>query len=1553
VLNYREDEEHDACAIVAYVRKDGTPSHGTVKRAINALEKMGHRSGGVDGEGDGCGVQTDIPRILWARNIHDELGSDPSIADDPRFFVGHFFIPRRLAAESASVKQRIRQLLLNAGLEILIEDSGDVRHDALGKIARSNEPEFWQVSGLVRPFDHTKDPLGGERQLFATQLTIERSTPVHVCSLSTFSVVYKVHGNADILDHYYPQLSSPDYVTAISLGHSRYSTNTLSNFDRVQPFALLGHNGEINTIDKLRREAQMLGIPITPDGSDSQDLDRAMHGLIINHGLSLVEAMEIIFPPMADEVDHMPDDLRRLYRFYRWVLGPLAQGPAAIIARIGDESVFGVDALGLRPLWFVESGTEYVFSSEQGVLPFSVIMENPKPLAPGEKIAIQLHRGVGTRVYAYDEVQRLALTRTSKLYDISRIEKVLPLGRDHVAASSQTDRFNMPLATGIPHESNRFAAFNWSTSDTDYVESLCKTGNEPISSLGYDGPLAALAPEKQSLSDYYKEAVAVVTNPAMDREREVEHFSTMVTIGTRPHLAKRESLPDRALELKLPILPGVFDFWPHLTSSDVDRVAQQIGTTSLEGLLAYFGMSELSILSFVYPDRKTTEAALDQLKIEAIRAVNNGASILVLDDTDAFKAGTLTLDPHLALIAVDRSLREEFETHEGVKAALRRRSSLILRSGGLRNLHDIIFAIGSGADAVAPYLMLGQAHRNAPIGAGSDEISIRLYNVLSALQKGLEKVISTMGTHEMRGYGRIFASIGIGSDVSRLLELRNFCGSQLSGLTFGKLDELAVKKQQTATSSEPVKRREDPRFYPKVWKFAGNAASGKGTYEEYTDRLYNLEKELPISLRHLLDLRYEKRTPIDKSLVNAKVGGHDYPIELSSMSFGSQGETAFRAYAEAARRLNIVCLNGEGGEIHDMYGKFRNNRGQQVASGRFGVNIEMLNASDYIEIKIGQGAKPGEGGHLPGKKVSVKVAAARHATPGVDLISPSNNHDIYSIEDLAQIIEELHTANPNARVSVKVPVVPNIGTIALGIAKAGADIITLSGYDGGTGAARSHALKYVGLPVEIGVKEAHRALVQAGVRDEVELWCDGGMKSGLDVVKMLLLGANRCGFGTLTMVAVGCTVCHGCQLDTCHVGIATQIETVLQAEEHGLKRFVPREADAAVEGLVRLFSAIGEEVRDLTARLGFLNTQEMVGHSDLLVQARGKDLVDCFELTAPVLPMFAYETAGLKESRREAAGLSTGTPNVDPRVRKRIRRPLSYTTKMISTLVKEQTNDGYDKILYEDDRADPTDRELGTHLSGILARGEIGTQPLKSADLLFQNVIPGNGLGAFNSPHVNVRVYGGAQDGVAKGCMGGRVVIMKGLNDGGYRVNGSVGKGFAYGAIGGTFVIQGDADSRCGIRLSGANIVVGGEITKPIDDTLGCLGARANIKGFAFEYMTSGRALVLGDPGPWMCAGMTGGVVYLKLDPEMKFDRQAVLRRLGRGAKVAVADITDRDKQSISELLGIFIEELNLSDQLADANRVQRIVQDLWTGETEFVKVVPVGMQVDQSVATE
>jgi glutamate synthase (NADPH) large chain len=698
-------------------------------------------------------------------------------------------------------------------------------------------------------------------------------------------------------------------------------------------------------------------------------------------------------------------------------------------------------------------------------------------------------------------------------------------------------------------------------------------------------------------------------------------------------------------------------------------------------------------------------------------------------------------------------------------------------------------------------------------------------------------------------------------------------------------------------------------FYPKVYKAAVAAAAGSASYEEYSSKVRELELIQPISLRHILDLRSD-RDPLPVDQAGAEVGIHSYPIVISSMSFGSQGETAYRAYAEAAKRINIVAMNGEGGEIRDMYGRYPRWRGQQVASGRFGVTSEMLNSSFLVEIKIGQGAKPGEGGHLPARKVTEKVAAARNATAGTDLISPSNNHDLYSIEDLAELIDELRTANPDVRVSVKVPVVPNIGTIGVGIAKAGADIITLSGYEGGTGAARSHALRHVGLPSDIGTRAVHLALMEAGVRNRVEIWADGGYRHAHDIVKLHCLGANRVGFGTLAMVSLGCTICRGCQLDTCHVGIATQIESEAEAQLKGLRKFTPQDLERASASCARFFEAMGEEVRQVTASLGFERSQDLVGRSELLVQARAGAAVDLHELIRPIDDMLDLEPLDMPvpTEEREAAGLIA-----------------------------------------------VHDRAVGTALSGELARRRIaggGSRPGgEQAPLRFDGgSIGGQGLGAFNVDGVDITVEGGAQDGVGKTMLGGKVAVLKGVNRLGRRINGSVGKSFAYGAQRGRLFVQGDADSRFCIRLSGADVVIGGEPPGPLDDSLGCLADRANLKGFAFEYMTDGRAVVLGDPGPWFCAGQTGGRVYLRVNPDWGLDREALERRRGKGAKVALEALDSQGALDVRELLGWYAHELRATGQDGEAHRIGALAAD---ASRHFLMVVPEPEQTDPSVSTE
>jgi glutamate synthase (NADPH/NADH) large chain len=1493
----REPIGHDACGIIATVRKTGIPTHGNVKRAIQSLAQMAHRSGEVRGEGDGCGVMTDIPRKLW-REWLAQAGQDANLVSDPSFFVGHYFIP--VSINPRDVLDHLRARAGKYGLRVLLERRGQTHSSVLGPMAALAEPVFYQVAGIVDGATEAERT----RKLFELDLDLEANTPVHVVSQSTHVVVYKVRGSAEILDRYYPELRRPDFESASTIGHNRYSTNTMSTFEQVQPFSLLGHNGEINTIERLRREGEMLGIPLT-GGSDSQDLNRVLEGVMYAYGLSLFEALEMAFPPVLGEIKTFSPALQDTYMGLRQAFGPLAQGPAALVMRNGNECAFSVDALGLRPLWHGETEKEYFWSSERGVLPLGAFVSDPRPLAPGEKMAVTVRPG-SVQPMPHHEAQRLLLER------VHNREAVMVGARAHISG---------PLKRPTPHE--RFseaeraemhnpsaaapAAFGWEKWDEEYVKSITERGIEPISSLGFDGPLAALRDPAANLAEFMKETVAVVTNPAIDREREIEQFSTRVVLG-------RRALPDGkqgggVVELITPVLP---------MDEDTAKTAGTMSVAELEQTLAttYIRAERLVINGFGEP----LEKSLDRLRERVIEAVQNGAELIVLEDRGIFKAGHVPIDPALAVAEANRALEQKSDS--GV--ALRRLTSLVVSSGAIRNLHDIAVMLGLGADAVEPWLMFQMF---APDGE-------RAVKLVSGLSKGLEKVMSTMGIHEIRGYGRVFAALGLKPDLANRLGVRSFLSSEKAGFGMAELEHAMMERRHQWTLGAASLAR-DARLNTRVYKHVMAAASGEITHSDYTARVRSLELEFPVAARNLLEVKGLEGPSTEEEQrlaeeIDISAGKHNLPFVISAMSFGSQGETAFRAYPEAAKRLDMVSMNGEGGEITDMIGRYTRWRGQQVASGRFGVSSEMLNSAGFIEIKIGQGAKPGEGGHLPGSKVTVKVAQARHAVPGVDLISPSNNHDLYSIEDLAQLIEELKTINPYAKVCVKVPVVPSIGTIAVGIAKAGADVITLSGFEGGTGAARAHALKYAGFPAELGLRRTHRALVAAGIRDKVELWVDGGMKTALDVIKMVCLGANRVGFGTVSMAAIGCTICRGCQLDTCHVGIATQVETQEEADHKGMKRWVPREFDRAVESLITFFSGMAAELRAMIATLGYTRLQDMVGHVEHLAQFVGKDKMDLAYLLENIEPL---------------ALPSKDTGRV-------IRKPLNSLTRMVSSWVTEAAIGGDERLIYQDGPVRSADRALGTYLAGELSRRKADPKlKLEKARLYFDSgSIPGNGLAAFNTDQLEVIVDGGAQDGVGKGSFGGKVVVLKGLNDQGVRVDGSVGKSFGYGAIGGIFIIQGDADSRFCIRLSGADVILGGEVKKPLEDHLGMMAARANAKGFAFEYMTKGRVVVLGDPGPWICSGMTGGVVYLRYQPSVGLDDAALARRLAKGANVKIYKLNDHGVQDLRELLGQYHETLVSSEQPEAARRVAELLVD---PAAHFRMVVPANQQVDASVSTE
>ena len=1520
-------EDKDACGIYAAVNKGAKPSHDTVQTALVALEKMLHRAGNVDGEGDGCGVLIDIPRKIWAEEIRTG-GHASKLALDPNFAVVHLFLPRK-GGDVAQLREKARGLMSKVGFRVLAERENVVDSSALGPHAREEEPVFWQVGGLI------EDP----GLCFDLTLQLEESLDVHVSSCSTSCAVYKVLGAPAVLGNYYPDLHDPRAETASLLGHNRYSTNTWPSFKRVQPFGVLGHNGEINTIARLRQEARMLGVPLQDDASDSQDLSRTIESLIYRQGLTLVEALELALPPIVDEVKGLPADLRGFYMYLRQAFGPFAQGPVALISRFADEHVFSVDALGLRPLWQLETADAFVFSSEPGVVAVKDTVAEPKPLAPGEKVFVELNRSKGeTTLHDHGELQHVCARRWrartgSGEGDSGYAGAILTGGP--LAGAEIPGYTSAGPSEPIVVEDRVLGGFGWQREDMKLVQQMAATGQEPIGSLGYDGPLACLSPERQNLADYFKESVAVVTNPAIDREREVEHFSCRAVIGARPSLHAITPEP-ATIEIAFPILFGGHDGLAPLSDETYRAIAHEHKTYLLEDIWEAF-RGRNAVLDVSCLESENTHGAIERLKHEATTAVRAGAELVVLSDRTAYEGDRRYLDPHLALAAVDLALREHL-IKDG-ETNLRRRCGVVLRSAAIRNVHDVVVALGLGADAVCPYVMVEVSL--------VDDYRTDVGNLASALRKGIEKVISTIGIHEVRGYARLFASIGLKAELTSIFDSPAYMGTAKGGTGFAELDADGDERQRVLAGEDESKPAKTFRFYPKVYKAAVAAANGTGEYSEYSQKVRDLEHEQPISLRHILDLKSD-REAIDPSQVEPGVGLHSYPIVISSMSFGSQGETAYRAYAEAAKRIDIIAMNGEGGEIPDMYGKYPLWRGQQVASGRFGVTSEMVNSSYLVEIKIGQGAKPGEGGHLPGKKVTAKVAQARNATEGTDLISPSNNHDLYSIEDLAELIDELKTANPDVRVSVKVPVVPNIGTIGVGIAKAGADMITLSGFEGGTGAARSHALRHVGLPSDIGTRAVHLALMEAGIRNRVEIWADGGYRHAWDIVKLHCLGANRVGFGTLAMVSLGCTICRGCQLDTCHVGIATQIEDAEEAELKGLKKFTPQEFERSASNSARFFEAMGEEVREITAMLGYERTQDLVGRSDLLVQARAKERVDVEELIRPLEEMLDLEPLDLPSQvdEREAAGLICARP-----IRMKAKESSAAVASMFSEIAPG-------KIARRewDEPADADDRVLGTELAGEIARSRIfhGAAPGTDdtiASLHFNGgSVGGQGFGAFNVYGLDITVEGGAQDGVAKTMLGGKVAVMKGKGAGGRRVNGSVGKSFAYGAQRGRLFVQGDADSRFCIRLSGADVVIAGEPAQPLDDTRGCIADRANIKGFAFEYMTNGRAVVMGDPGPWMCAGQTGGRVYLRINEEWNLDREALERRKGKGAKIEIRELDAEGVLDVQELLGHYCDELRATGQDEEASRVGELALD---AQANFLMSIPEDQQTDPSISTE
>ena len=778
-------EDRDACAIYASVRKDATPSRAPVELALANLQKMLHRAGNVDGEGDGCGILVDIPRRIWAEEVRSG-GHNPALALDPAFAVAHVFIDRSADVERA--RHDAREILGRGGFRILAERLGVVDTQALGATAREEEPHFWQVAGLL------PDAKRRERLTFDLMSALEAELGFHMASFSASTCVYKVMGAPGVLGDYYPDLRDERFETIGCFGHNRYSTNTWPSFKRVQPFTVLGHNGEINTIEQLRQEASMLGVSIPPGGSDSQDLNRVVDHLIRVERFSLPEAMEMVVPPIVDEVRSLPAELHPFYMYLRQTMGPFSQGPVALIARHGDECVFSADALGLRPLWKLETPDDFIFSSEPGVVGCDDMVSEPKPLGPGEKFMVTIDRERrSSRLFEHWEMQREVAKRWLERTGAS---EAAPYDRALVTGGPLEGAEIPGYTSAGPSEpvkvSDRvLAGFGWQRDDVKLCQQMASNGAEPIGSLGYDGPLAALSPERQNLADYFKETVAVVTNPAIDREREIEHFSTRAVFGRRPSV-HAPGVDTRTIETSFAVVLGGHHDLAPLSDSTYRKIAREHKTYLLEDLWEEF-RDRAAAIDVALLESETTHGAIERIKQEAVKQVREGAELLVLTDRTVYDGERRYLDPHLATSAVDQALKH-LKVGETGEENLRRRCSIVLRSAAIRNVHDVVMALGLGANGVCPYVMVEVIC--------VDDYDADVSNLCSALRKGIEKVISTIGIHEVRGYARQFSSIGVKPELAEILQCETFCASDAGR---GRL--LRPRRRHRRALPDPPRRR--------------------------------------------------------------------------------------------------------------------------------------------------------------------------------------------------------------------------------------------------------------------------------------------------------------------------------------------------------------------------------------------------------------------------------------------------------------------------------------------------------------------------------------------------------------------------------------------------------------------------------------------------------------------------------------------------------------------------------------------------------------------------
>ncbi|MFE7405856.1 glutamate synthase large subunit [Isoptericola sp. NPDC057559] len=1469
---YDPSAEHDACGVAFVATLRGTPGRDIVDAGLTALLNLDHRGavGAEENSGDGAGILTQIPDAF----VRDVVAAELPPAG--HYAIGMAFLPQD-AAEADAVARRFEAVAAEEKLDVLAWRDVPVTADLVGPTARASMPLFRQV--VVADPARELSGLELDRRTYRLRKRAQHELDLFLASLSSRTLTYKGMLTTAQLEPFFPDLSDPRYASEIALVHSRFSTNTFPSWPLAQPFRLVAHNGEINTVRGNRnwmaaRESTMaseaLGdlaplLPVCTEGSsDSASFDEVLELLHLS-GRSLPHAVLMMVPEAWENHAEMDPARRAFYQYHANLMEPW-DGPACLTFTDGTLIGAVLDRNGLRPgrYWVTEDGL-VVLASEAGVLdldPATIVRKGR--LEPGRMFLVDTAQG---RIVEDDELKsQLASQRpyAEWVADNTITLDSLP-EREHVAHSPASVQ-------------RRQRAFGYTTEELKIILTpMADTGAEPLGAMGSDTPIAVLSSRPRLLFDYFTQMFAQVTNPPLDSIREQLVTAIDSTIGPEPNLLEEVAQHARKLDLPFPVL-------------DNDELAKIVRIDRDPRLEGEFRAGIVRGLYEVSGGGRALQARLEEIFAQVDADLEDGVTHIVLSDRDS--------DSELA--PIPSLLLTSAVHHHLLRRGTRTRISLVVEAGDVREVHHVALLIGYGAAAVNPYLAMETVEDLALRGYLDVTPEQSVANLIKALGKGVLKVMSKMGISTIMSYrgAQIFEAVGL----SHELVADYFTGttSRLAGVG---LDVIAAevaarhaeaypasgnhKPHQRLTSGGEYQWRRDGEehlFDPEtVFRLQHATRTGRmDIFRQYTRRVDEQSRRL-MTLRGLLRFTPDREpVPIDEVEPVSEIVKR---FNTGAMSYGSISAEAHETLAIAMNRLGGRSNTGEGGEDPErLYDPERRSRVKQIASGRFGVTSEYLTQADDIQIKLAQGAKPGEGGQLPGPKVYPWVARTRHSTPGVGLISPPPHHDIYSIEDLAQLIHDAKNANPSARVHVKLVSEFGVGTVATGVSKAHADVVLISGHDGGTGASPLTSLKHAGTPWEIGLAETQQTLVLNNLRDRIVVQVDGQMKTGRDVVVAALLGAEEFGFATAPMVVSGCVMMRVCHLDTCPVGVATQNPELR-------KRFTGKP-----EFVVNFFEFIAQEVREHLASLGFRSIEEAVGHVDALDTRKAVDHWKAEGLDlAPVLAApAAAEGAPLHQAVTQDHGLAKALDNqlvekarpaLEDALPVQIELPVRNVNRTVGTMLGHEVTKRYRGAGLPDDTIDVT-------LTGSA----------------------GQSLGAFLPRGVTLRLFGDANDYVGKGLSGGRIVVRpdrSAVLDGAANV--VAGNVIGYGATSGEILLRGRVGERFGVRNSGATLVVEG-----VGDH-GC------------EYMTGGTVLVLGPTGRNFGAGMSGGMAYVLNLRDVAMNTQSV-----SGGELQVGPLEDEDWDRVRGLLERHLAETGspvAAELLEDAGsraRFSRVLPAGW-----------------------